>query len=181
MSICFYYKSYRVAAFFALNANPKFSTLERLKDTERRFNDARYKSQIPMVLSGIGKLVACLPTPLAKYLCANTLIAAGLSNFPGPEINLDFNKKKILSLDFSAGALNGVAGVAFTAVSYNNGIRIGVTAEEAVMETTELAEMIAVIEKEIETLYEYAVAVGKHGELNLALKNLITSKADHNV
>lgn len=130
--------------------------MKRLKITERSFQDARHFSQIPLITGLFAVWADCLPASLAQLLLKNRFLPAIMSNFPGPEIKLKYNEMEIVTMDFCAGGLIGIAGVVFTVLSCNNHVRFAATAETGVMDRMGLRNLIARVQGEIELLYQMA-------------------------
>lgn len=60
------------------------------------------------------KLFSSQYAVVARYLSGNRYLCTGMSNFPGPSLQMDLDGMKVLVIDFAAGTLEGQGGVGFT-------------------------------------------------------------------
>lgn len=104
-----YYFEFRASALFDLPTGPNLDPVSRLKKCEKGLELAK-RSTIPFFAVLSVRIIGCHLASVAKLLLANRAVPMGLSNFPGPGKDMEWNGRKGLSTDFIAGALNGVAG-----------------------------------------------------------------------
>ncbi|CAL8092105.1 unnamed protein product [Orchesella dallaii] len=130
----------------------------RLKECDLVLRNGR-KSVIPYVIRFGQAALGCHLNSVCKGFTKNTMVSAGLTNFPGIPIEIDIANAKGISVDFAAGAVEGDAGAAFMALSYGNYIRLALTAEKAVMNREQVNRLISNIQKEINVLYDEAMTL----------------------
>lgn len=152
---------FRLGTIVELDATSNLTPIERLKLTDQVFYEARHNSQLLRLSFIYYKLLSSHLASVAKYLLFNRFISAGLSNFPGPGLKLEFRGRAGLGLDFCTGGQQGVTGVAFGVVSYMDKIRFGATTDRGLMEREELTEVIKAVERELDLLYEEAKGMEK--------------------
>lgn len=132
------------------------SPLKRLEIVTENEISARaypYPEVVDMQNAICGNLFAWL----LRFLNKNRLCSSGVSNFPGPGIQLTLCQNKLLGMDFAGGLLHGDSGIGFRVLSCVNNIRFCVTAEAAVFSVEDLKEIITYVQEEIDILYELAL------------------------
>lgn len=129
--------------------------VSRLRQCEHGVQGAKSSTKPFMSMIGL-KVFSSQFAPVARYIMRNRFLSTGVTNFPGPGIQLEWDGRKGLAVDFAAGIMNGVGGVGFMVMSYKDHFRICATAESAVLSRDEMTELIDLSGQMINELYELA-------------------------
>lgn len=143
----------------------------RLRETEKSFHDARFNSQLPKLVLPVLKLIGSLPVSLCRHLVRNNVSPAGMTNFPGPSLEVNGFGRKCLAIDFCTGNMDGVCGIGFNLLSYGKQFRLTVVAENGILERTELDEVVSLFENELEVLYKLAKNVAEKKKMMVGKTN----------
>lgn len=148
-----YFNIFSVFGNLKLPTLPNLTALERLEEAGKSVLELK-NSWMPLVGKIYFDMVSYPVTPIAQYTATNRIFPVGLTNFPGPGIQVEYNGRKAVSADFAVGLLQGITGLCFMVVSYNDYIRIGVVAESCVMNKKCLSALVDYVKDEIDCLNE---------------------------
>ncbi|CAL8130749.1 unnamed protein product [Orchesella dallaii] len=137
---------------FQLPIRMDFTSEERLQTVEKLLESAK-QSTLPLLQRTAALLLNTNLAAVARFCWHNRYFPVGFTNFPGSTIELAIDGVGVKDVDFAVGGQLGVLGVNFMVLSYADHIRIGVTAEKAVMNKVEVKELIGSISNEINFLY----------------------------
>ncbi|CAL8085280.1 unnamed protein product [Orchesella dallaii] len=138
-----------------LPTDPDLESLERLYKVDKVLRDG--KGLLPLILPFFIALLGSHLAMIVQQITKNRHVSTAFSNFPGPGIQLEWEKGRVLTSDFAGGALPGVAGVGFAILSFGDYLRIAITANSAVMERNQVKELITFFNDEIAILQELAM------------------------
>lgn len=155
------------ACFFSYLGIMKLPTSQpspdkRLEKCHEIYQQARQKN-LGLHLDLVGRVAGAIPYPFVNYCTVNRYIPIGLTNIAGDEEGFtvggtsggkDINKLTCSDFRMTVGTFKGVLGVVFCASSYKGTVRIGVVANETVMETRQVEMLAENLHLELRALQE---------------------------
>ncbi len=157
---------YRVGVVLDVPCNPNMDIVSRLKECECGVQNAK-QSALPLLGGIVLKIFASQFAKVTRYLTRNRYMCTGMSNFPGPGVQIYLDGMKVLAVDFVAGGLDGQAGVTFMIMSYNDNIRICSLAENAILTKDDMNELIKNVCVRIDKLYSISNSYNENVKINM--------------
>ncbi|CAL8085192.1 unnamed protein product [Orchesella dallaii] len=141
---------------FPLPTAPELDPVVRVKKLEANLTQAK-RNTTPLMFLLLMKTLGSLFPFMIDILARNRVIPTGVSNFPGPGIEMRLNGKRGMEGDFFAGTLQGVTGVGFQVGSYQDCLRVSTVVDNQVMSKSEVKQMVSYVVEEFDKLYELAM------------------------